>query len=156
MKKIKTQRNLFQEESIIPSRCSLISGICKTTLRKSVIIFCLNTIYTAPGMRIWTSLLSKFPMQTEGTSPFISARICSKEHSEQAANYSVVGNCILVNVQIYNKEKKISHFPLYASLHSKRYSFVLKSTITSLQICNKRESRRTENLHNCKFIGSAA
>ena len=37
--------------------------------------------------------------------------------SEQAANYSVVGNCILVNVQICNKEKKISNFPLYASLH---------------------------------------
>lgn len=37
--------------------------------------------------------------------------------SEQAANYSVVGNCILVNVQICNKEKKISDFPLYASLH---------------------------------------
>ena len=48
----------------------------------------------------------------------INKNCCLNLHtSEQAANYSVVGNCILVNVQICNKEKKISNFPLYASLH---------------------------------------
>ena len=75
------EENKDTKESIIPSRCSLISGICETTIRKSIIIFCLNTMYTAPSMGIWTSSSSRFPVQTEGTSLYISARICSKEHS---------------------------------------------------------------------------
>lgn len=36
---------------------------------------------TAPGMGIWTSSSSRFPVQIEGTSLYISARTCSKERS---------------------------------------------------------------------------